>query len=240
MTKPTPANAESLFLYSTLTIFFALGSPRRNDHFLLVGESGFADWLFLLQGTQTFMPMLDDTTKSLMAPLLRHGKDCWFARENNPDVGAEVHRQLDRMKVPLLLRQPNARLRATYAWAIDQLHKSFSIFDAAGPIRCDTTDAFVWLHQVAGDLLPLLRDVAPDAVAVFAFFAAFLKRVGAQWYLCGWAEHLVAKSYNLLDAERRLWIQWPMEEVGWTPDASALSCPDYDGSFSSEHTQMPP
>jgi hypothetical protein len=37
------------------------------------------------------------------------------------------------------------------------------------------------------------------------------------WWMEGWATHLIAKIYHLLDEEHRLWIRWPIEEIGWIP-----------------------
>lgn len=115
----------------------------------------------------------------------------------------------------IALRQANVDLRNTYSRAIDELEKSFSVFDGVGSERCDLTDAFVWVFEVAEDLLPLLREQTQEAVAVLAFFTVLLKRLKKQWWLRGRAGHLIAKSYNLLDDENRLWIQWPLQEIGY-------------------------
>lgn len=227
MADPTPAEAESLFLFSALTIYFALGCPRRDDRFLLVGESGFPDWMFLLQGTRTFIAIAGERLGGVLAPLIANAKDCWEARLGRPDAGAAVHRRLDELRDLVRRREPDPARRAAYGHALDELHRSFAIFTTAGhgdgdggrPVRCDLTDAFVWIHEVAGDLLPLLREATQEAVAIFAFFSVFLKRAGSQWYVQGWADHLIAKCYDLLDAEHRLWIQWPLEEIGWIPRA---------------------
>ena len=234
MSSPTPSQAEGLFLFSVLTIFFALGCPRRDDTFLLVGESGFPQWMFLLQGTKAFASSIAGAgTDTVLAPLLNHGADRWVAREaaaaaaaggdraRGTPGGPKVHEHLDSVRRLVASRQPDARLRGIYAHALEELHKSFAVLEAAvrprggGGGRCAVTDAFVWIFEVATDFLPLLRDAAPEAVAIFAFFTVFLGRAGSQWCLRGWAEHLIGRCYGLLDEEHRSWIQWPLEEMGW-------------------------
>ncbi|ETS77969.1 hypothetical protein PFICI_10031 [Pestalotiopsis fici W106-1] len=218
ITDPSPETAESLFLFSTLTIYFALACPRKDDGPLFIEESGFPEWMFLLQGTRAFMSIAGDQSNRLMAPLLNHGADRWFARQAGPDSSLDVaNRHLTGMRSMIELRQSDAKLRNIYVRAIDELQKSFSILDRIGCEPCDLTDAFVWIFEVAEDLLPLLRVPTQEAVAIFAFFAVLLKRMEKHWYLHGWADHLIAKSYHLLDEEHRLWIQWPLQETGWIP-----------------------
>lgn len=76
-------------------------------------------------------------------------------------------------------------------------------------------------------MVPLLRATPGDeesgpkqeAVAIFAHFSIILKHHESEshWWLQGWADHLVARAYEILDDEHRVWIEWPMSEVGWVP-----------------------
>lgn len=215
MAHSDPSTAEKLFLFSVLTIYFALACPRKGDGALLVGESGYPEWMFLLQGTRAFIRILGSRIDGPMAPLFNHGADRWLAREPNVEPASRVHEHLDSMRSLIALRQADLDLRSTYYKGIDELAKSFSVFDGVGGGRCDMTDAFVWIFEVADDLLPLLREPTQEAVAIFAFFTVLLKRLERHWWLRGWADHLIAKSYNLLDEEHRLWVQWPLQEIGY-------------------------
>lgn len=216
MTDPDASTAERLFLFSALTIFFALGCPRKEDGALLIGESGYPEWLFLLQGTRAFTRLLGPrAVDGPVAPLMNHGADRWVARESNVEPVCRAHEHLDSMRAIIGVRETDLGLRDTYFKAIDELRKSFSVFDAVGSGTCDLTDAFVWVFEVAEDFLPLLRGPTQEAVAIIAFFAVLLKRLDRHWWLQGWADHLIAKSHSILDEEHRLWIQWPIQEIGY-------------------------
>lgn len=217
MQNSDPSSAETLFLFSVLTIYFALASPRKNDGALFIEESGFPDWMFLLLGTREFMRIAGAQSRGPMAPLLRHGAERWLLRESKPEPVSQARRHLDGMRSSMAPGQVDPARRDIYLRAIEELDKSFSVFDVAGSDNCDIIDPFVWIFEVAEDLLPLLRIPTQEAVAIFAFFAVLIRRLEKQWWLKGWAEHLIAKSYSLLDEEHRLWIQWPMEETGWVP-----------------------
>lgn len=215
MTNPDPSTAESLFVFSVLTVYYALACPRKGDGALLVGESGYPEWLFLLQGTRAFITVLGPRVDGLIAPLINHGADRWMARKPTAEPVSRVHEHLDSMRSIIAIREKDAALRDTYFKAIDELAKAFFAFDAVGSGACDLTDAFVWVFEVAEDFLPLLRRPTQEAVAITAFFAVLLKRIDRHWWLQGWADHLVAKSHGILDEEHRLWIQWAMQEIGY-------------------------
>lgn len=215
MTNSDPTTAERLFLFSALTIYFALACPRKGDGALLVGESGYPEWMFLLQGTRAFIRIMGPRVEGPVAPLFNHGADRWLAREPNAERTSRVFEHLESMRTVIGLRQPDVDLRNIYFKAIDELVKTFTLFDGAGGSSCDLTDAFVWIFEVADDLLPLLKEPTQEAVAIFAFFTVLLKRLERHWWLRGWADHLIAKSHNILDEEHRLWVQWPMQEIGY-------------------------
>lgn len=78
----------------------------------------------------------------------------------------------------------------------------------------EISEVFGWIYTVADDFLPLLRVSKHEAVAIFAFACVFLKRLKRYWWMGNWGEQLLRKAENVLDNEHRLWIAWPMEELG--------------------------
>lgn len=79
--------------------------------------------------------------------------------------------------------------------------------------------AFIWLSEGMDGLIPLLQTTpTPQEPAVLlAFFAVLLHKSPDRWWMQGWPEHLITRIYALLDEKHRLWIRWPMEEMGWIP-----------------------
>ncbi|KAK3345949.1 hypothetical protein B0T25DRAFT_592322 [Lasiosphaeria hispida] len=112
-------------------------------------------------------------------------------------------------------------LLATYGHAVDELELALV---ARGEGPRDVLDAMLWLWEVSDSLVPLLRSdpargLAPaqEAVAIFAHFCILLKHHESHWWLQGWGDHLISRAYDILDAEHRSWIEWPMREIGWMP-----------------------
>lgn len=269
LSNVTRDNVRPLQMFSILTIIFgwlarplkpcrcthdnknnnlaALGSPRRPDGFLLIGESSFPDWMFLLSGTRQFSEILqDDIFTGPLGPMFQHGfrrsllqrpydddndNDNNNGRELSPSPG---HEALERLQA--LVEDSVAAAAAdegpgrAYRHAIRALHPPYRVFlgrggdgdgdgdgVAAAAVEVETTDVFMWIYRVADSFLPFLRVPTQEAIAIFAHFCVLFKRIRNQWWLEGWADHLISKAYGLLDEEHRLWIRWPIEEMGWLP-----------------------
>ncbi|KAI0975222.1 hypothetical protein F4678DRAFT_419660 [Xylaria arbuscula] len=208
---------ENLFLFSALTVFYAFGSPRRDDELRLAGESGIPSWFFLHQGTRALSELANAQFDGPLAPIFQHGIDRWEAREVSRQTASPVNQHLDRLQTSIERSEPDAGLRNTYINAISELRKSFLSMECGRGQTYEVTDIFVWVFQVGDDFVPLLRVPTQSAVAILAFFCVLLRGLKSQWWLNGWADYLMAKSYALLDREHRLWIQWPMEEIGYIP-----------------------
>lgn len=81
----------------------------------------------------------------------------------------------------------------------------------------DITDVFVWHFVVAEDFMPLLKQGRQEAVVIFVHSLIVLSAVNWSKWLNGWDTFLLSRAWEILDAEHRLWVQWPIEEIGWIP-----------------------
>ncbi|KAI8623729.1 hypothetical protein F5Y19DRAFT_457260 [Xylariaceae sp. FL1651] len=209
------STADNLFLFSVLTIFYTLGNRRRDNSILPVGESGFPNWMVLLRGTRALTAIMPTQADGPLTPLFKYGQDRWQMRETCRQPASPVYQHLDRMRALITHRETNEDHCRIYTKAIEGLHKSFLLCDSESGHSYDVTDVFLWAFEVVDDIVPLLSAPTQEAVAIFAFFCVLLKRLKSQWWLHGWVDHLIAWSCALLDREHRLWIQWPLEEIGY-------------------------
>ncbi|KAK4034384.1 hypothetical protein C8A01DRAFT_18806, partial [Parachaetomium inaequale] len=217
--------AASLFLFSMLTIFFALASPRRSnpDGTFFIGESGFPDWAFLLSGSKSIMDVLGESgLDTVVGPFLHYGRGRW--RAQRALLEAKLTSQPpDSPPEPPLLAPLRARIHAavsdpsllqTYTHALDELELALVVRqDPAAPR--DVLDAMVWLWVVSDEFVPLLRVPTQEAVAIFAHFCVLLKHHESHWWLQGWGDHVMVRAREILDGEHRGWIEWPVREMGW-------------------------
>lgn len=101
--------------------------------------------------------------------------------------------------------------------AISELQKSFAVAYSGVYDTLESSDVFIFLFCVSGDYLTLLKDRTQESLAIFAHFCIIAKKLEHYWWSDGWSEHLMSQIYAMLDEEHRLWIRWPMEEIGWLP-----------------------
>ncbi|KAM0621322.1 hypothetical protein ACHAQG_006755 [Verticillium nonalfalfae] len=219
-------DCEHLHLFCLLTLFYALGSPRKSsDDSLLMGQGAFPNWIFLLRSHEPIIERLDPHNYTgPLSPVFALGRERWHV----------VNRWEQQLPGPPLLGELSALvtkavtdpdLLHTYSFAIEHLRRVLTLLvangdSAMGPaVRLEGWDVIMWKWQVAKDFLPLLQGANPaqEAVAIFAHFLILIKKVEDQWWLEGWSTHLMGKVWEKLDQEHRLWVQWPIEELGWVP-----------------------
>lgn len=91
--------------------------------------------------------------------------------------------------------------------------------ESGKPLLMEAWDVILWQFFSGGDFLPLLQKPEPEkeAVAIYAHYLAVMRFSESHWWLEGWANRLMARVWDCLDDETRLWITWPIEEMGWVP-----------------------
>jgi hypothetical protein len=146
-------------------------------------------------------------------------------RETPEASSSSAHPALTELEEIIARRPLSDELHRIYKSTITELKKSFgqaeslaSSSSAGAPAQqFELIDPFIWVFNVAEDFMPLLREPAQEAVAIFAFFCVLLRKLDGQWWMQGWGRRLLAHAYELLDEEGRLWIHWAVQEMGWVP-----------------------
>jgi hypothetical protein len=222
LSKGTPALSnitfegnEDLCLFAQLTCIFALGRPRAEGEFLFEGNSGLAEWLVMFRGARTVFESLD--TVSLHAGPLG---PMFAAGVRRAQLQSSAPTQIDHLW--MLQRVINDTTcvreeRIVYNVTLDQLREPFNLTYNQGVYSIESSDVLRWLYVVSEEYLELLSQRKPEALAIFAYYCVLLKKLDALWWVQGLGEKLISQIHNVLDESSRLWINWPMREIGWIP-----------------------
>ena len=211
----TAERAENLCLFAALTFYFALGRPRAPGDFLMEGESGLTEWLVMFRGMRSIVESTD-TSALYTGPL----GPMFAAGRQRAELQLSAPMQVDHLWT--LQRLINDAMSSreefhVYNLAIDQLREAFNLIYNQNTLLTETADVFCWLYRLSDEYLLFINQRRPEALVIFAYFCVLLKRLDAMWWIQGSGSHLVAQIYSTLDETHRLWIIWPMREIGWTP-----------------------
>ncbi|KAG4430716.1 hypothetical protein IFR05_013804 [Cadophora sp. M221] len=214
----TQENCTGVYAFSALTIFFTLASPRKPGDLLLVGENGMADWLFLVKGTSFIVNNYEEFLREgLLGPMFISGARAAALRTQYLDEKSSQDDPLIELSGLVAQNSTDEANKHVYLGAIETLRKSYAFYNRPGPAGYETGDVFIWIFEVTEEFLQLLRGHTQESLTIFAYFCVVLKRLDSHWWMQGWSTHLISKIWNLLDEEHRLWIRWPLEEIGWIP-----------------------
>jgi hypothetical protein len=213
----TKENCSAVYLFSTVTFLLTLASPRKPGDLLVMGESGIAEWLTLFRGVQVIVSSFHEDLKSgILGPMFSLGERRSRTRDEQSESSEENH-HLGLLRYVIRENVIDQHLFDIYMAAIDQLQKSLAVAYSGIYHTLESSDVFIFLFCVSEEYLLLLKDRTQESLAVFAHFCIIAKRLENNWWAEGWSGHLMSQIYALLDAEHRLWIRWPMEEIGWLP-----------------------
>jgi len=211
-----PGDLENLWIFSVLTIYFALGSPRDTDSLpLQIGDNILPEWMFLSNGVHQIFKVLQlSSYTGILSPILKHGSECWDSAHRPEHRNANL---LHELYAHVNATVSNEEERGIYAYAIDELRCQLSYVLSSRSHELDIADAFVWHFATAESFMPLLQQGKQEAVVIFAHSLIIFSTVNWSRWFNGWDTFLLARAWDVLDPEHRLWIQWPIEEIGWMP-----------------------
>ncbi|KAH8593540.1 hypothetical protein B0O99DRAFT_515376, partial [Bisporella sp. PMI_857] len=212
-------NCAAVYIFTALTCIFALASPRKPGDFLVIGDSGIAEWLILFRGTKSIIETSQDALISgPLGPMFSKGSRRYEIRDRYGNEAFPESQRLNELTSFIEEFTSDHEKVEVYRHTIFELRKSYGMVYRNASQTIESGDIFIWLFKVSEEYLELLREKAQEALAIFAYFSVIPKRLEVNWWIEGWSTHLISRIYGLMDEEHRLWIRWPIEEIGWVPN----------------------
>ncbi|KAF3012673.1 hypothetical protein E8E14_011623 [Neopestalotiopsis sp. 37M] len=209
-------NCEQVFLFTTLLKFFAFAKPKGDSDLLIADEKSTSEWLTQFRHLHGLVSNRKETTRpSIVATLWQDGAqpvDFWLLYGSERDALVELegtiyistHKDLDSL--------------ASILDALHHLQKSFVMFNEStfsGDSQIRAT--IMWLCTISDAYIALVAEGDHEALCVLAFYCVLLRRLECFWWIEGWGLHLIERIYSRLPDKFRLWIRWPIQEIGWVP-----------------------
>ncbi|KAI9741721.1 MAG: hypothetical protein M1834_000106 [Cirrosporium novae-zelandiae] len=212
----TKENCTALHVFSSVTCIATLAKPRDPGNFFLIGDEGVAGWLSLIRGSRS---IIESSWQWLyvgpLAPMFQIPmRQDQLQEASNGSIDEEHLVELCRLIHETITDQKTLKI---YIESIKLLSESFALVYKRGPGFSGSSETFRWIFRIPEEYLLLLNQRKPEALSMFAYFCVLLKQMDFFWWMQGWSTHLISGIYHLLDDEYRLWIRWPIEEIGWVP-----------------------
>jgi hypothetical protein len=209
----TADNYTALLSFTWLTTYFALARPRDSANLLVVNNGVIPDWLILFRGVRNLKETGEPAEESPLVAILSQSAMrthvLWeasiFEKEPLSELLARFESQIsDPHKLKVLCD------------AVEFLKRSYGlVFSGTHSDDCRLRSLFIWLYKISDDYVDLLKEGDSEALCVLAFFCVLVQRFDYLWWIEGWGRHLIESIYTSLDSAYRLWVQWPIEEIGW-------------------------
>jgi hypothetical protein len=234
------ANCSALYIFSTLTFLYSLASPREPGNLLLTEGAAKADWLVFLHGVRHIGESFgDQLLASPFGILFTFGQRTVQSGEMLSQFSQEwrtttEHAALSELRQLVSSTVSDTHKLAVYQDSLDSLETSFCAYKMgqlsdsppaipsapgmlATPVATPTSLVYSWLYRLTDDFVELVSKREPEALTIFAHYCVLLKAVDGYWWMTGWSAHLLREIWAALGHHHRLWVRWPIEEVGWTP-----------------------
>jgi hypothetical protein len=216
-------SGQAVYMASSLVCLCELGRGPRKGNWLLFGEDGMLEWLFLIKGVKAviekvgvakifdgFEPQqLVDVENELDQP----------RRQDNSPITPVVRWEKPLEEVRMFISSSDLDQRATFTKAIDHMIPCFE--HAYG--RPDThpdgiggahgRPVLSWFYHLDASLVECFHHKNPVALILLAFFTVALKSSENHWFIRGWSEHMMKGIRESLGSKYDMWLQWPYAQV---------------------------
>jgi hypothetical protein len=211
-------NCTVLFIFSGLNLMYALANPNKADTLPPYGTTETSvDWIILLRGIVSIVlrgwPWLIGQGLSAILNLAAHMR---YSITLIPPAEEKLNHLEALIGISLQNTTKEADIE-TYTLCIETLKQMFRKLHNAPNYVCLLSIVFTWPATLPHEYINLLGSREPQALALFAFYLVLLKEGEGAWWIEGWSVHFLERIHETLSAEMRLWIWWPMEQLGWTP-----------------------
>jgi hypothetical protein len=212
----------ALFAFSSLTSMIVMARPRADHDILLANDrDGVPDWIKIMRSLRALLSssidLIQDSSVGLMIKLGGQRFMEWLdATQDNPHMTDLEEIFTSQIRPELVMVSAVEKLVA-YETALKHLRATFNIMERHNFEGKELNDVFIWIFNASDRFLAMLTEKEPFALVILAWYGINLKYIEHHWWVQGWDEHIIQSVWRMLSKEHRVWIQYPIEEIGWIP-----------------------
>ena len=232
MAKANPDNADALFSFSLLVIYFAFASPKASGS----QESqeplaGVIQSISIIHGIRNVVPPIQQwVEEGPLAQLLSLHPGIRKSNHSFNDLDTDCY--LQRF---LVLCSTGSDMNKThefedieqYAAAASTLRASFLQADSVADGALKTPQIWHWACRLTPEFLQKLGNIYPIPLVIVAHWCVILAQIRQDWWVHGWVDHTMAQIKKHLSREYHEWLEWPTIKIQelrehWTRGANGI------------------
>lgn len=215
LSNPNNANTDALYVTSVLLSFHHFAKGPRPGEYLVFGDRGQPEWLWLLGGVRTILEQRG--RKPLEELDIVHAENSSFPSElllqhvyiaalNHAKPLQQLRRLIHDSGVDFSAAVDNLEMCFTHAFADDGRQNG---------VRPRNHLIMAWLYLVESEFLAAAQAKQPIALIIVAYYAALLHQLNHCWLMYDWGLHLMDGVSKHLPAEYKHWLDWPAAIMNW-------------------------
>ncbi|PMD47074.1 hypothetical protein L207DRAFT_415408 [Hyaloscypha variabilis F] len=212
MTNITAANANQLWVFSTLLMTFTYASFRSREHLFPFAETAsdevLSNWMLCIRGCVGFVQTaLAHLEGGPLGQMISEGLKVESSLADGALPDPEVDQSLSLLttsvfQMPIIKSTTTVEEMEAYADAIERLRNMFAAYARGLNSSMTRASAAMWVGRVSSTFIRLLSEKRPPALILTAHYCLLLKYCEDIWYM-------EQRSYFLFEAvKQNLGEEW--------------------------------
>lgn len=219
MANITAANANQLWVFSTLLMAFTYASYRSTEHLFPFSDSPskevLSNWMLCIRGCVGFVQTaLRHLEVGPLSFLISEGLKVETAIADGAVVDPEVDQSMSLLKntvfqMPIIKSTTTVEEMEAYEDAIERLRNSFAAYARGLDSKMTRATAALWVGRVSDTFIRLLSEKRPPALILTAHYCLILKYCENCWYMEQRAYYLFEAVKQTLGEQWAPYIEYP-------------------------------
>ncbi|KAE9363278.1 hypothetical protein N431DRAFT_357240 [Stipitochalara longipes BDJ] len=219
MNNITAANANQLWVFSTLLMTFTYASFRSREHLFPFAESAsdevLSNWMLCIRGCVGFVQTaLEHLEGGPMGHIISDGMKVESSLADGAVPDPEVDQSLSLLtttvfQMPIIKSTTTVEEMEAYYDAIERLRSMFAAYARGLNSAMTRASAAMWVGRVSATFIRLLSEKRPPALILTAHYCLLLKYCEDVWYMEQRAYYLFEAVKQSLGEEWAPYVEYP-------------------------------
>ncbi|KAA8917660.1 hypothetical protein TRICI_000196 [Trichomonascus ciferrii] len=196
-------NYEVAMLASMLVSFCYFGKGPVEGEYLLFNEKGPGEWIVLLRGARSVIEAVNET-----------GKDAKVnEKPNTSSRSLDYEPHTANLRSFVQTEVANGKTSSTTLDALDLLLKFYGSIYGNKPSDPSFSFALGWPYRLSPEYVDSVAGKNSTALLVFAHFTLLLHDLKSQWFMQGWANHVLCGIRKHIGQDYLNWLDWIQNQI---------------------------